>query len=107
MNNTDRGIIKWQPFNSIVEEEKLIKKVIQEKNKIQKPYLSPEQILENENKIIEAFYEQLWIEIYYFENGFIKKTKSQINQLDAVFKKIYLRNQKILLFFQIIRIHML
>ena len=105
--NKDRGIIKWLPFNSIVGEQELIEKTIKEKNKIKKPHLSQEQMEQNEQRIIEAFYEQEPVKIFYFQDGVIKETKTKIINIDSAYKKIYLKNQKTLLFLQIIKIIML
>jgi hypothetical protein len=100
--NKDRGIIKWAPFSSLPIQNKMIKNLIYEKNKIKKPILSEEQIKEIENIIIEAFYEQANIKIEYFKNGYLQDTIAKINNIDYTFKKIYLNNQKIIFFNQII-----
>ena len=106
MNNMDRGIIKWMPFNSICEEQKLIDLLIKKKSKIAKPHLSREQLEEIEKTIIEAFYEQIPVKITYYKNGFLFQTISKIKHIEPTSKKIYLKNQQILLFLQIIKINM-
>lgn len=107
MNKNDRGVIKWTPFNSIVSQRQMIDNLIKEKNKITKPKLSQEQIEKNEQLLIEAFYEQVKIKIEYFKEGFILSTCSEISNIDYTFKKIYLKNNKSLLFNQIIKVYML
>lgn len=107
MNKNDRGVIKWTPFNSIVNQRQMIDNLINEKNKTNKPKLSQEQIEKNEQLLIEAFYEQIKIKIDYFKEGFILSTYSEISNIDYTFKKIYLKNHKSLLFNQIIKISML
>ena len=107
MNKSDRGIIKWTPFNSIVYQRQIIDNLVNEKNKITKPNLSQEQIEKNEQLLIEAFYEQIKIKIDYFKEGFILSTYSEISNIDYTFKKIRLKNNKSLLFSQIIKVYML
>lgn len=107
MNKQDRGVIKWAPFNSLVNQKYMIENIIKEKNKIKKPKLSQEQIEQNEKLLIEAFYEKIAINIEYYKEGFILRTTSIINHIDYTFQKIYLNNKKILLFSQIIKIYML
>ena len=107
MNKTDRGVIKWTPFNSIVGQRQIIDNLIKKKNKISKPKLSQEQIEKNEQLLIEAFYEQIKINIDYFKEGFILSTCSEISYIDYTFKKIYLKNNKNLLFNQIIKVYTL
>lgn len=104
MNKSDRGAIKWTPFNSIVNQRQMIDNLIKEKNKITKPKLSQEQIEKNEQLLIEAFYEQIQVNIDYFKEGFILSTCSEISSIDYTFKKIYLKNNKSLLFSQIIKV---
>lgn len=107
MNKEERGIIKWAPFSSLIGQKQMIEKLINEKNKINKPKLSQEQIEQNEKLLIEAFYEKVKINIEYFKEGFILSTTTTITHIDYTFKKIYLNNKKILLFSQIIKIIML
>ncbi len=103
--NNDRGIIKWLPFNSIVEEQKLIAEVIKNKSKIAKPNLSPEQLMENEAKILEAFFEEATVTVKYYKKGFLLKTTSKISHLNPISKQISLANKITLLFNQIIQIN--
>ena len=51
----DRGMIKWEPFNSVIPSSKVIKDVMKEKNKIKKPILSEDQLKIIEQKLIESF----------------------------------------------------
>ena len=102
--NNDRGIIKWLPFQSLVPNKEIIKKIKEEKNIIEKPLLSKEQQMDIENKLIEAFYEQINITLDYYLNGHIKTIKSKIINIDYVYKKITFEHNLILLFSQIIKI---
>ena len=105
--NKDRGIIKWAPFNPLTQQKEMIDNLIKEKQKIKKPLLSLEQQKEIEDKIIEAFYEQINVEITYFKSGYIFKITSLITNIDYTFKKIYLNKQKKLVFNQILNINFL
>lgn len=102
MNN--RGIIKWLPFNSILGQKELIAKLEKEKKKIKKPILSFDQQLEIEEKIIEAFYEQILVTLKIYKNGFIYTYTSSILQIDTIYKKITLKNGQKIFFNQIISI---
>lgn len=102
-NNFDRGMIKWQPFNSIIPSKQMIKDILTEKTKIKKPLLSDEQIQDIENKLIECYYEKVPIKINYYFQGNILATKGVIKKIDFTYHKIYLNNQ-VLIFEQIISI---
>lgn len=100
----DRGMIKWQPFDSVISGKLIVDSINQEKKKINKPILSEEEILNIENKIIDAFYCKYEITINYYTNGYVKSIKGKIKKIDHVTKMIYLNNIT-LLFNQIISIY--
>lgn len=103
MHNQDRGIIKWLPFNSVVSGKEIINNILKEKNKIMMPTLSNEQIEIIENKLLIAFYENIQINVSYFQNGNIQNLKTYIKKIDSIYHKIYLEN-KVIRFEQIIKI---
>ena len=100
----DRGIIKWQPFESLESSQQIIQSLMQEKKKIKKPLLSEEEIMALEEKIIAAFYTQEKVQITFYQNGTMKKITSQIIKIDQIYKLVYLQNKQKLLFQQIINI---
>ncbi len=102
--NKDRGMIKWMPFNSLMNGQQIINSLTFEKCKIKKPIISEEEQKVLEEKIIEAYYCQNIVIITYYKEGFLLKTKSQIKKIDSIYKTIYLTNQTKLLFNQILKI---
>ena len=52
----DRGMIKWQPFDSLLSTKKVAKEIINEKSKVAMPTLSEDQLLNIEEKVLEAYY---------------------------------------------------
>ena len=100
----DRGMIKWEPFNSVVSASKIIKDVLNEKEKIKKPILSEEQIQNIAQRLLESYHEKENAEIFYYEDGYIKKIIEQIKKIDPVSKKVYLSSKNIY-FSQIIKIN--
>lgn len=102
--NKDRGIIKWQPFESLTPSKKVVDTILHEKSKIKKTILSLEQQQEIEEKLVEAFYEQIEVTLKIYKNGYIKTTTSSILEMDYTYKKITLKNKDKILFMQIIEI---
>lgn len=100
----DRGIIKWQPFDSCYSSLKIINDINKTKNKVVLPTLSEDQLYLIEEKIFTAFYLKEIIALDYFYNGKILKIKGKINYIDKQQKKIYINN-KIIYFKQIININ--
>lgn len=101
---TDRGMIKWQPFDSVISSKTLINNIILEKSKVNKPILSEEEIEDIEEKIIEAYYLQNEVVLQVYKNGFFKEFNGKIKKIDGVRKMVYLNNMMIF-FNQIISIH--
>lgn len=100
----DRGMIKWEPFNSVIPSSKVINKVIKEKNKIEKPVLSEEQLKTIEQKLIDSYNSNEKISVSYFQNGYIFNEKGTIKKIDYINKKVYL-DYKYIYFSQITNIN--
>ena len=102
----DRGMIKWQPFDSVISGKSVVQSLLLEKQKIKKPILSDEELQDLEEKIINALHSQETISLQFYKNGYIRTITGQINKIDRVYKTIYLNSTR-LLFNQIISIHSL
>ncbi len=100
----DRGIIKWKPFDSCFSSFKILNEVNKEKEKENIPILSEDQISVIENKIIEAYNLKEIVTIEFYFNGYIKKAKGIIYNINENQKKIYLNNNT-LYFKQILKIY--
>ena len=92
--NNDRGMIKWLPFNSLVNNKEVLYSIVHEKERKEKPVLSPDEITKIENKIIDAYYMKSLVLITYFKGGFFYKEKGIIKKIDNVSKLVYLNNLK-------------
>ena len=76
----DRGIIKWQPFNSCFNTLEIMEEVNDEKEKKQEmfPKLSEDQLINLDSKIREAYNLKLLINIEYYYDGEIKNANSKL-----------------------------
>ena len=102
--SNDRGMIKWAPFNSVVNSNQVVKELIRERQKIKQPEISNEDIEKIENEIINAYYTKTKVKIIYYENGYLLNIISKIKKIDQIYKMIYLDNKR-LLFKQIVKIN--
>ncbi len=100
----DRGMIKWAPFNSVINGSQVIKEIKFEKSKINKPILSEEQIANLEEKIITAYAGNSVIKLYFYKNEHINIIDGKITKLDSVNKKIIINNKTSIYFNNIIDI---
>lgn len=95
--NNDRGIIKWQPFNSCFNSETIIKDINKLKNRKNFPILSEDQLEIISNKLLKSYNLKLIVSIEYYYDGNIKNITGKIDLLDFQNKKMYLNNQIIYL----------
>ncbi len=101
----DRGIIKWQPFNSCFNTLEVMEEVNDKKARKQEmiPKLSEDQLINLDSKIREAYNLKLLINIEYYYDGEIKNLIGKITSFDYLNKKIYINKCKIY-FNQILKI---
>ena len=91
----NRNEVKWAPFNSLINGDKLIKELDKEHKKISKPILSEDQ-LETINKLIfEGLTTKSLITIKYYQNGNIYSKKGIISCLNKNNQYIVINNTKI------------
>ncbi|MDE5540179.1 MAG: YolD-like family protein [Bacilli bacterium] len=99
----DRGFVKWQPFNAVTSPAILVNE--EDNNKVRpKPILFPEEQEKLGEQIIEAFYEQSKIKIYFYEYGKLKEIEAVIKKVEPSTKSLELNNGKKICFKQIIKI---
>ena len=98
----DRGMIKWAPFDSVIGTKKLCYDILKEKDYIQIPILSQEQLEDIESNILSSYYSKSNLKITYYYMGKIYNTNSKIKYIDKYKNQIILNNGKILFFKQIL-----
>lgn len=87
---SDRGMKKWAPFSSLIEQSTCLEKMRYEKNKIDKPLISNERA-EKINSIL-VNYKGQEVEIEYFFDGYLYSITTKIKRIDKEFKKLILPN---------------
>ncbi len=93
----DRGIIKWQPFNSCFNGKNIIEDIKKDKDYVSYPSLSEDQLEILEKQIIEAYNLRLNISLSYYYDGRINNLKGKINYLNSEKKILYLNNKNLYL----------
>ena len=87
----DRGMKKWAPYKSLVEQEKYIHAMQKEKNKIPKPLLSNDEA-ERINDILVHYHGQA-LTIQKYEDGEIKVIETIIRKIDVENRCLILPNK--------------
>ncbi len=98
----DRGMVKWAPFNSVINGNDVKKVLNDKKNKINKPNLSDEQIEEIENCVVNAYSNKTNITLLYYYSSKLIKISGIIKKLDPINKRILI-NDKYLYFNNIVK----
>ncbi|HBF68022.1 MAG TPA: YolD-like family protein [Firmicutes bacterium] len=88
-----RGMKKWAPYSSLIEQSTCLEKMRYEKNKIEKPKISSEEA-ETINSILISYNKEEVI-ITYFYDGYIYKLSTFIKRIDVLNKMIILETGKI------------
>lgn len=87
---SDRGMKKWAPYKSLIEQEVFINKMRVNKNKIEKPILCEEEIEKINYYLTEKHCKTLIFSI--FEDGYIYKIQTKIKTIDQYTKSIVFEN---------------
>ena len=101
----DRGIIKWQPFNSCFNANEIVEDININKNEIKekRPILSEDQLNILDWQLKNAYILKSVINLKYYYDGEIKNLIGKITSFDYLNKKICL-NKQIIYFKQILEI---
>lgn len=88
-----RNQIKWAPFNSVINTKKELNNLAKNKEKLEKPVLSEDQINYFNMLIMESLNNKIKLEFSIYFNGFINKKESIVKKIDSLNEIIYLENK--------------
>lgn len=83
---SDRGMKKWAPFSSLIEQSTMLNKMFYEKNKKSKPQISSERASKI-NQILNNYGGEKLL-IKYFYDGYIYETSLSIKRIDTINRKL-------------------
>ncbi len=86
----DRKMMKWMPFNALLEQGDYINDLLHGRERQTMPILSPDQEAELNYKLESAYLFNSEIEVSYFENNKIKKVSGTITRTDLYNKLIFI-----------------
>ena len=96
-------IIKWAPFNSVINNISIVNELNKKREKIIKPILSVDQIELLNEKIFESYINHLNIILFIYKNEKIIKLNGYINNINK-YKKCITFNKNYIYFNQILKI---
>ena len=97
---SERGMKKWAPYKSLIEQEKYLKKAKQDNEKQVRPQISIDEA-ELINEIL-VNYQGEELEISFWRNEKINTVSSVLAKIDAVNKKIALPERRTIYFHELI-----
>ena len=99
---SERGMKKWAPYKSLIEQEKYLKKASQNNEKQVKPQISSDEA-ENINEILVNYHGEE-LEISYWRSEKINTVSSILVKIDPENKKIVLPERRTIYFKELIRL---
>ena len=97
---SERGMKKWAPYKSLIEQEKYLKKAHQDNNVVKKPTLSSDEA-EYINEILVNYHGEE-LEITFWRNDKLNTVSTILIKIDPVNKKIVLPERKTIYFRELI-----
>ena len=95
---SERGMKKWAPYKSLPEQEKYLRKLKEDQEKVSRPVMSSDEAEEINEILVNYAGEEILIT--YWRN-------EKINTLSSVFKKIVLPDRKTIYFHELIKLERL
>lgn len=91
---SDRGMKKWAPFSSLIEQATCLEQMKYERNKIQKPVLTTDQMEKIENTL-QSYKKGQIVKITFFNDGYIYYVTTSIKRIDIENRVLVLDNGKL------------
>ncbi|AIO19053.1 YolD-like protein [Candidatus Izimaplasma bacterium HR1] len=91
----DRKMMKWMPFNALLEQGDYINDLLHGRERKTMPVLSVDQLEELNRQLESAYLFNYEIEVSYFESHKIKKVKGHITRTDLFNKLIFIGEKSV------------
>ena len=99
---SERGMKKWAPYKSLIEQEKYLKKAHDRNDKPVRPQISSDEAEEINEILVNYHGEELLIS--YWRNEQINTVSAILKKIDPENKKIVLPDRKTILFSELISV---
>ena len=86
----DRKMMKWMPFNALLEQSDYLKELFYGKTRKEMPILSPDQEADLNYKLETAYLFNSHILVSYFQDGDILEVEGTITRSDLFHKLIFI-----------------
>ena len=91
---SDRGMKKWAPFSSLIEQATCLEQMKYQRNKIEKPILTEDQI-EKINFVLQSYKKGEMVKIKFYHDGYLYEISTTIKRIDLENRQLILENGKL------------
>ena len=84
---SDRGMKKWAPFSSLIEQATCLEEMKYQRNKIAKPVLTEDQI-EKINFVLQSYKKGQIVNIKFYNDGYLYVVSTSIKRIDLENRKL-------------------
>ena len=99
---SERGMKKWAPYKSLPEQEKYLKKLKEDQEKVERPVMSSDEMEEINEILVNYAGEEVLIS--YWRNEKVNNVTTTIKKIDVDNKKIVLPDRKTIYFHELIKL---
>lgn len=91
---SDRGMKKWAPFSSLIEQATCLEQMKYQRNKIEKPVLTEDQI-EKINFVLQSYRKGEMVKIKFYHDGYLYEINTIIKRIDLENRQLILEHGKL------------
>ena len=91
---SDRGMKKWAPYSSLIEQATCLEEMKYQRNKIAKPILTEDQ-MEKINFVLQSYKKGQYVNIKFYNDGYLYIINTTIKRIDLENRKLILENGKL------------
>ena len=91
---SDRGMKKWAPFSSLIEQATCLEQMKYERNKIPKPILTTDQ-MEKIEYVLQNYQKGQVIKIKFYNDGYLYEIETTIKKIDVENRCLVLEKGKL------------
>ena len=93
MSGSSRGMIKWAPYKSLVDQSDYLQEMLHNKNKIEHPHISKEKA-EHINQVLLSYGGEE-IRVSFYEDGYCYYIDNKIEKISSRTKSITIEEKEI------------
>lgn len=91
---SDRGMKKWAPYSSLIEQATCLEEMKYQRNKIERPILTEDR-KEKINYTLQSYQKGQIVKIEFFNDGYLYFINTTIKRIDLENKKLILEHGKL------------